>query len=668
RPHRVLILSADVGECHAAAARALAEQLESAAEPTEVRIVDGLSAMGRPLRMVVEDGYRVQLRVAPWTYSVVYFMLERVWPVRMFVRKLLYLVGSRPLANCIREHDPDVVVSTYPVITVVLGRLRRLGTVRCPTVATITDLTGLFFWAQPGIDSHLVCYGESVPAVERIAGRGSAQVVAPLISAEFLRPRCPAQSRRALELPEDGRMVVVSGGGWGVGDIEGAVRELARVQEITSIVCLAGRNEDLAGRLRETFAHEARVKVLGFTNRMPELLAAADVLVHSTGGVTCLEAKAASLPVVSYGLPVGHAGLNTRAMAKLSLLRLADDIDELRELVRESFASARRGAGGEARPLLPRDAERPAAVVKQQPPIAERLGTTIASAVRGMGHSVTAHAADAALPGSAGRVVLDPPWRVRAIPAWRLRLTALTLQGALLLSGAFALMSTDEINAVANILLPVHSLTRVPTDRPDVGLVVRTPPGALLSVAGELAAHGVHVSLADGVLPSPGVVGEVRALGDQIVPSVPESHALLRWVGMDSTLHAQARVLGLPRHFYFLPQRGGMVVGQLLEARTAGYTPINGAARLNARARPPQRGARAGDVFVVSADGSAASVAGIVRIVSALEADGLRSETLSSLTGSPSIRASSSGERAKVAAAVMSTARKSASGAPLAGV
>ncbi len=110
--------------------------------------------------------------------------------------------------------------------------------------------------------------------------------------------------------------------------------------EVSSIVCLAGRNEPLAAKLRSAFAHEPRVHVYGFTDKMPELLAAADVLVHSTGGVTCLEARAAGTPVVSYGLPVGHARLNTRAMAALDLLRLANDTDELREHVQASFAAS----------------------------------------------------------------------------------------------------------------------------------------------------------------------------------------------------------------------------------------------------------------------------------------------------------------------------------------
>ena len=74
-------------------------------------------------------------------------------------------------------------------------------------------------------------------------------------------------------------MVVVSGGGWGVGDIAGAVGEFTKVPEVSSILCLAGRNEQLAEKLMSEFADEERVHVLGFTERMPEILAAADVLV-----------------------------------------------------------------------------------------------------------------------------------------------------------------------------------------------------------------------------------------------------------------------------------------------------------------------------------------------------------------------------------------------------
>ena len=241
-PQRVLILSADVGEGHAAAARALKQQLEACGEPVEVSIIDGLAAMGERLRSVVEDGYRTQLRVSPRSYAVYYWLLEHLAPMRFITKQMLCRMGAAPLRREILRRDPDVVVSTYPAITVVLSQLRRRQLLNVPTVATITDMTGLFFWAQRGIDTHLVMYDASVRDVERIAGRGSVQVVRPLIAAEFLEPRDRGAARAALGLSAARRVVVVSGGGWGVGDLEGAVTELLRIPDAT-VICLAGRNE-----------------------------------------------------------------------------------------------------------------------------------------------------------------------------------------------------------------------------------------------------------------------------------------------------------------------------------------------------------------------------------------------------------------------------------------
>ena len=239
-PQRVLILSADVGEGHAAAARALKQQLEACGEPVEVSIIDGLAAMGERLRSVVEDGYRTQLRVSPRSYGLYYWMLEHLAPMRFVTKQMLCRMGAASLRREILQRDPDVVVSTYPAITVVLSHLRRRRLLNVPTVATITDMTGLFFWAQRGIDTHLVMYDASVRDVERIAGRGSVQVVRPLIAAEFLEPRDRDAARAALGLSAARRVVVVSGGGWGVGDLEGAVAELLRIPDAT-VICLAGR-------------------------------------------------------------------------------------------------------------------------------------------------------------------------------------------------------------------------------------------------------------------------------------------------------------------------------------------------------------------------------------------------------------------------------------------
>jgi UDP-N-acetylglucosamine:LPS N-acetylglucosamine transferase len=634
RPRRVLILSADVGEGHAAAARALAEQIEASEQRAEVTVIDGLASMGPLVRPVVQDGYRVQLRFFPWTYTLVYWLLENVLPIRAFARRLLCVLGSRPLARTIAEYNPDVVVSTYPAVTVVLARLRRVGQVSCSTVATITDLTGLFFWAQPGIDIHLVMYGESMPSVERIAGAGSVRLVRPLISAEFLEPRCQSEARSALGLPQEGRTVVVSGGGWGVGDIAGAVREFTKVPEVSAIVCLAGRNEQLAAKLSRAFAEEPRVRVYGFTDKMPEILAAADVLVHSTGGVTCLEARAAGTPVVSYGLPVGHARLNTRAMAALDLLRLANDTDELRTHVEASFADARPSAVGDRA-----DGDSPMAATP----------------------SPLAHPA-------AVDVVLQAPRRVRPIPRWRLRLVGFATWILCLFSLGSWMMSTDDVAALADKILHVHPLVHVATSSPDVAVIVHTQAGDIASVASELAAAGIHVSFADdsGVPPRSRILA-LRRLGDELLPEVPGSEPL-RWERTRGVLHSQARALGLHHHFYYLQPRGGLSVGQLVLARTDGALPVKGALRIGATGPLPQRRMRAGDVLVVELNGSPSSVLGLERIVTWLGSSGLSAEPLASLIRSPSIRAKSSGERASSAAPPIRIASETPNGTPPRGV
>lgn len=675
-PRRVLILSADVGEGHAAAARALAGQIESSPEQAEVTIIDGLAAMGPVLRPVVEDGYRVQLRLVPWTYTLIYWLLENIAPIRWMARRLLYLFGSRPLARHIAEHQPDVIVSTYPAVTVVLARLRRTKIVHCPTVATITDLTGLFFWAQPGIDMHLVMYGESLSSVERIAGEGSVRLVRPLISADFLGPRCPLQARRALDLPEEGRVVVVSGGGWGVGDIEGAVRELSGLAEVSSIVCLAGRNEDLERDLNSAFAEDPTVRVLGFTDKMPQLLAAADVLVHSTGGVTCLEAKAAGTPVVSYGLPVGHARLNTRAMATLDLLRLANNTDELREHVQASFAEVTptdanpnranhtdQDGEGSLEDLLVSDGRSPRAEGRT----AVGLTTVVSHAeppAQLVRQQPTVHEDPAAVD-----LVLDAPRRVRSIPLWRLRLVAFATPFVLLLSVGAWTLSTDEVSALAGVLLHVHPLTHVNTDQSDVGVIVRAPAGDVTVVASELAGRGIHASFTDdGAVPAHATIVELHSLGDQLLPEVVPGSALFRWFLTRHTLRSQARALGLRHKFYFLQPGGGLTVGQMVLARTAGAIPVKGALRLNAGEALPQRRTRAGDVLVITVDGSTSSVLGLERIVSSLGSDRLGAEPLRGLTGSPSISATKSGERASSAAPPNSSTNEIASGTPPSGV
>jgi processive 1,2-diacylglycerol beta-glucosyltransferase len=341
-PARVLILTASVGEGHDLPARTLAAQLRAERAEIDVITEDAIAAMGSVVALMSERAPRVLYFRMEWVWDIGYWLSTALPPTRRLARTLLGRVGSRGLIDLVRRSRPDVIVSTWPGSTEALGWLRRTGRLAVPVCAAVTDLAGLRYWAAPGVDLHLVTHAESIPEVRRIAGAGaSVQPVHGLTAPEFLTPRDPAEARRELGLPIWGKVVLVSGGGWGVGDTDGAVGIALGLDEVSRVVCLCGRNEALAARLRARHAGDARVRVEGFTERMGDWLAAGDALVHSTAGLTVLEAHIRGCPTISYGWGRGHIRPNNRAFRRFGLAEVVTRRRRLGEALRRALAERR---------------------------------------------------------------------------------------------------------------------------------------------------------------------------------------------------------------------------------------------------------------------------------------------------------------------------------------
>ena len=172
---RVLVLTAPVGEGHVAAARAIVAELEEEDGELEVVLVDALDGIGRVLRVILHDLYHWQFGHAARVYGLAYRLLERSSLCRGIGQLTIVSFGSRPLLRMVERIEPDIIVSTHPPVTCVLGHLRRRDRIRVPVVATITDLDGLGFWVHPGADLHLVMHESCIAQVERLAGPGSAR-------------------------------------------------------------------------------------------------------------------------------------------------------------------------------------------------------------------------------------------------------------------------------------------------------------------------------------------------------------------------------------------------------------------------------------------------------------------------------------------------------------
>jgi processive 1,2-diacylglycerol beta-glucosyltransferase len=519
---RVLVLTAPVGEGHVAAAHALSEGILRRNPEAEVQIVDALSALPALLRWVVSDAYRWQLRAAPWLFGLLFGALRRSALLRRLTRAGLSLAGSRRLLQVVRLHPSDVVVSTWPVATTILGCLRLRGKVGVPVCATITDFAGLELWADKGVDLHLVMHESLVPKVERLAGRNSARHVALLVAGEFLEPRSSAEARGALDLPETGVVVVVSGGGWAVGDLSGAVATALRLADST-VLCLAGRDEETRARLLCAFAGEPRVRVLGFTDRMSELLAAADVLVHSTGGVTSLEALARGCPVVAYGAPPGHSPLLAREMASLGLVSHARSTNELESALRA--------------------------------PTRSRRNIDLAAAV------------------DAASLVLSLTPRVVAPLRSRLARPAAAAASAAAL--VFAFLASDLTYPVVAEALALPDTTSIATDPHSLALVIRGRPRNLLALTAVARRLQLRASVA---VTGPVSTRDVLSLRRSGFDPIPELHAqgVSSWFEASHQIGEQRSRYGLDRSFYYLAPHDGFTLTDYLLARRLGGKPVQG--------------------------------------------------------------------------------------------
>jgi UDP-N-acetylglucosamine:LPS N-acetylglucosamine transferase len=302
---------------------------------------DAVAEAGGIVAKLVGQEAPLQKRWLNWFFDIEYRLLFRFAPVRGFITWLGTQIGRPTVTRIVAETTPDVIVSTYPGTTEVLGRLRRHGHVSVPVVSAITDLSALRLWASRGVDLHLITHQESEPEVRSIAPGSRIVWARGMTSPAFDVPVDTNEARDELGLPREGGIVIVSGGGWGVGDIAGAIATALSIAEVATVVVLCGRSEALKARLANRFGREPRVQLWGFTEQMSELMGAADVLVHSTAGLTVLEAWIRGCRPISYGWGVAHIRLNNEAFERFGIAEVAPNRAALRPAIERALAQPR---------------------------------------------------------------------------------------------------------------------------------------------------------------------------------------------------------------------------------------------------------------------------------------------------------------------------------------
>jgi UDP-N-acetylglucosamine:LPS N-acetylglucosamine transferase len=287
-------------------------------------MVDFLDAFPLRIGWLVRFGYWLELRYAPWSYEATYRLWYKSRLVFQPLGALINLLTGRKMLRWVRQANADVVVSTYPMASLVLGGARQKGKLRIPIATFITDFAVHPLWTHPGVDLHMCVHPQSAEAAAARSGR-AATAPGPMVPDRF-HADLPERSkaRESLGFDDDERLVLVVAGAWGIGDVSKTFDTLVGSGRYTPLV-VCGNNEKLAKKLSSRNGGH----VLGWTDEMPTLMAAADVLVQNAGGLTCMEAFAAGLPVVSFEAIAGHGKDNAEQMADAGVAAYAAEEDEL---------------------------------------------------------------------------------------------------------------------------------------------------------------------------------------------------------------------------------------------------------------------------------------------------------------------------------------------------
>jgi len=334
----VLIISASMGAGHDGAAREMRRRLERDGHRAEV--VDYLKAFPFGIGRIVRMSYEWELRLAPWTYEWTYRLWYLIPALAGPLMALLSLCTNRRISRWVADTEADAVVSTYPLASLTLGRARRKGTLAVPVATFITDFAVHPLWAAPGVDLHLAVHPASAESARAQTG-ARAEAPGPMVPDRFfeLLPS-RAEARARLGIPADAKVAMLVAGSWGVGAVKRTFDDIVATGDWQPLA-VCGHNE----RLQRRLASRGAGWVHGWTDEMPTLMAAADVLVENAGGLTCMEAFAAGLPVVSYRPIAGHGGGNARDMQAAGVAAFAHP-GELGAVLGDTVGLARRREAG----------------------------------------------------------------------------------------------------------------------------------------------------------------------------------------------------------------------------------------------------------------------------------------------------------------------------------
>ena len=333
---KVLILTAGYGEGHNTAALNLRAGMEAISDGNvQVRVVDLLETMYGRVNEWAKRMYLATINRVPLVWEKVYGLVDASSALQENLQWLLPLRQS--MEALLAQEKPDAVVSTYPVYNYFIQKIYEQDARRpFAQVTVITDSISVnSIWYRTGSDAFIVANEDTAAVLrERQVPPEKIFVLGFPVSLRFANRHAPR-----LEPGPGERWRVLYVINSGKRDAPNLIRQLLKLEEIDLTVTV-GRNRELRAEVEAVVAESGReAEVLSWTDRLPDLMCAAHLIISKAGGATVQEALAAQTPLIMTQVVPGQEEGNARLLIDHGCGVLAPSPAEIAGLVQSAFAN-----------------------------------------------------------------------------------------------------------------------------------------------------------------------------------------------------------------------------------------------------------------------------------------------------------------------------------------
>lgn len=277
---------------HVKCAEAITEEIYASRPDASVTTVDVMDYLFPHLSKAIYKGFSLLVTKLPGMYNHLNRAAGKHAGVPM--KKTI----AAKLDRLIAETQPDLIISNLPVCSKYISAYKELRVCTVPLFTYITDITVHDEWIADKTDLYFV--GDESTGNVLISKGVSAEkiVVSGIPVKRVFKSAFKDGTLKDQEKADTGthtkKRLLIMGGGLGL--VPGGSRLLKRLNEETcfEVTLIAGKNRSLEKRARRKYKN---INVVGFTDKIADYMAAADLVLTKPGGITTFEAIASRTPM-----------------------------------------------------------------------------------------------------------------------------------------------------------------------------------------------------------------------------------------------------------------------------------------------------------------------------------------------------------------------------------